>query len=202
MGYHRAGFEVVGVDILPQPHYPFEFVQMDALDFMRRELEPWAWNSRRFAVIHASPPCQAYTNAQRIRGRRHPDLLEPTRFLVQMSGRPYVIENVRGAPLRNAFVLEGQMFDGLGTVRPRYFEVNWPINPPVLWSPPPRQAKMGRRPKPSEWIQVVGHFTDVARARKAMGIDWMTRDELKEAIPPAYTEWIGRQLLAVLERAA
>jgi DNA (cytosine-5)-methyltransferase 1 len=202
MGYHQAGFDVVGVDINPQPHYPFTFVRADALTVF----EPDFWllgGIDSFDAIHASPPCQAYTMAQRIRKREHPDLVGPIRELLEAVGLPYVIENVPGAPLRDFVVLEGQMFPGLRTQRKRWFETNWPLEVPFLRSPRPApQAKMGRKPKPHEWFQVVGNTGDANGARAAMQIDWMTRDELSQAIPPAYTELIGHQLLQHLRVAA
>jgi DNA (cytosine-5)-methyltransferase 1 len=149
---------------------------------------------RWFDAVHASPPCQAYTKAQKLQGNAHPDLIEPVRTLLSVAGLPYVIENVPGAPLIDPVVLEGQMFDELRTIRPRHFETNWPLEVEFMRSPRPRQVKMGRRPANGEWIQVVGNFSDADAGRAAMGIDWMTRDELSEAIPPAYTEHIGRQL--------
>jgi DNA (cytosine-5)-methyltransferase 1 len=189
MGYHQAGFEVVGVDIQPQPRYPFEFIQADALDI------PALW---QFDAIHASPPCQAYSNAQRLRKNDHPDLIGPVRERLIESGVPYVIENVFGAPLREPTTLCGGMF-GLKVYRHRLFETSFPI-----WAPhhPPhtaKQAKMGRPPKEGEFIQVVGNFSGVEYARAAMGIGWMTRDELREAIPPAFTQFIGKQLLAHIQ---
>jgi DNA (cytosine-5)-methyltransferase 1 len=208
MGYHRAGFDVVGVDIKPQPHYPFKFIQADVFEFPRPLLGVRSKGSpgiafRSFAAIHASPPCQAYSRAQRIRHREHPNLIAPTRELLNATGRPWVLENVPGAPLINPVVLEGQMFEGLRTQRKRWFETNWPLDVPFLRSPrPARQAKMGRKPKPHEWFQVVGNTSDADGARRAMGIDWMNRDELSEAIPPAYTEFIGSQLIEHLERVA
>jgi DNA (cytosine-5)-methyltransferase 1 len=196
VGYARAGFEVVGVDIAPQPRYPFEFIQMDAIEFLR----PWpgSWPShggRGFDAIHASPPCQAFTKARKLRGNDHPDLVAGTRDLLAATGLPYVIENVKGAPLRDPVLLEGQMFEGLNVHRPRLFETNWPLEVPALRPPPPRQTKMGRPPRVGEAMQVVGHFSDVLAGRRAMGIDWMTQGELAQAIPPAYTELIGHQLL-------
>lgn len=196
MGYARAGFEVVGVDVEPQPRYPFAFVQADALDYLRWLLEPSPLVGP-FDAIHASPPCQFASRAQRIRGYEHPDLIGPTRAALDATGLPYVIENVPGAPLRNPVRLEGQVFR-LGTHRPRDFETNWPLTVPALISPPPSQAKMGRRAKPGEAIQVVGHFNGADAGRAAMGIDWMTREELREAVPPAYTEFVGIQLRAYL----
>ena len=196
MGYHRAGFDVVGIDIKPQPHYPFMFLYGDALAFLRgREWETYGLG---IDAIHASPPCQAYTKARKLQGNVHEDLISPTRELLKATGLPYVIENVKGAPLRDPVVLEGQMFDGLNVHRPRLFETNWPLGVPALIPPPPRQTKMGRPPREGEAMQVVGHFSDVPAGREAMGIDWMTQGELAQAIPPAYTEFIGQQLLAYL----
>ena len=189
VGYHRAGWDVVGVDIVPQPNYPFEFLQAHALDV------PVLFISDYFDAVHASPPCQAYTAARHIRGNDHPDLVGPTRELLELAGLPYVIENVPGSPLLDPVVLEGQMFDGLRTQRKRLFETNWPLDVPFLRSPRPApNAEMGRQPKPYEWMHVVGHFTDAKAGGLAMGIDWMTKRELAQAIPPAYTEYIGHQL--------
>jgi DNA (cytosine-5)-methyltransferase 1 len=197
MGYHRAGFDVVGVDRVSQPHYPFEFFLGDALDVAEMVGVPGTgWTG--FAAVHASPPCQAFTKAQRIMDRSHPDLVGPIRKLLRDAGLPYVIENVPGSPLHRPVTLCGLMF-GLGVDRDRLFESNI-----RLAAPPPHpahdrpKAKMGRPVKPGEVMQVVGHFSGVPQAREAMGIDWMVRDELSEAIPPAYTEWVGAQLIAAL----
>jgi len=190
-GYARAGFDVMGVDIVSQPHYPFRFWKLDAL-----MLAPWVLSA--FDAVHASPPCQHYSLARRIRDREHVDLIAPTRELLERSGVLYVIENVKHAPLHDPVVLEGQMFDELRTHRPRYFETNWPLVVPFMRPPPPRSAQMGRRANGDEWPNLVGHFPDVKDARRAMGISWMTRDELREAIPPAYSELIGLQLLDLL----
>ena len=188
MGYHRAGFDVVGVDINPQPNYPFEFHQGDALKHL---LERHA----EFDAFHASPPCQAFTNAQKIQGNTHPDFITATRAAFELIGKPYVIENVPGAPVRADSELCGAMF-GLQTYRHRLFESNLALDTP--WHPEHtvRTAKMGRPPRPDEYMHVVGNFSGVARAREAMGIGWMSRDELREAIPPAYSEHIGRHLAA------
>lgn len=198
VGYHRAGFCVVGVDIVSQPRYPFQFVKADAFKVLASVI----WNLEpRWHAIHASPPCQAYTRAQRLRANTHPDLISAVRDLLnEVDGLPYVIENVPGAPLINPVVLEGQLF-GLKTARPRLFETNWGLEQPLM---PPRQphAKMGRKPRPGEHMHVVGNFSDAAAGREAMGIDWMTRDELSEAVPPAYTEFIGEALLAHLNAKA
>lgn len=204
MGYHRAGFEVVGVDIAPQPRYPFEFVQGDALKFL---LE----NHREFDAVHASPPCQAHTNAQKIQGNEHPDYIESTRELLSLIAwrrasvdhTPFVwvIENVPGAPLQDPFELCGCMFLGLGTYRPRLFEANRPIPHPANHREHrARVTKMGRPPVAGEFMHIVGNFSGVEQARAAMGIPWATREGLREAIPPAYTEHIGRALIAHLEQ--
>lgn len=179
-GLRRAGFEVVGVDIDPQPDYPFEFHQADAMTF------PLAG----FDFIWASPPCQAYTLCQRIRGNEHPDLVAPTRERLIASGTPWCIENVPGAPLINPIELCGTMF-GLKTYRHRLFECSYPIDAPPHPDHVARNAKMGRPVRDGEFIQVVGNFSNVSFAREAMDIDWMPRDKLREAIPPAYAEYIG-----------
>jgi DNA (cytosine-5)-methyltransferase 1 len=196
MGYHQAGFDVVGVDINPQPRYPFEFIQADVCDLTDDFLAS-------FDAIHASPPCQAYSMAQRLRKRRHPNLVGELREWLQWIGGLYVIENVVGAPLYEPITLCGAMF-GLQTYRHRWFEANFDIAVPDHPPHDHRQTKMGRPPRDGEFIQVVGNFSGVEYARKAMGIDWMIRDELREAIPPAYTKHIGEQLLALvmLERLA
>jgi DNA (cytosine-5)-methyltransferase 1 len=200
MGYHRAGFDVVGVDINPQPRYPFEFHQGDAM----------TWPLDGYDAIHASPPCQAYSAGKniwhtRLPGDRHPDLVEPTRARILASGLPYVMENVVGAPLTNYVVLCGDTF-GLGVKRHRLFETSF-----MVWNPP-----VCRSGHPDFFVSVFGGGakakkkgngfpkTNIVheRAQKAMGIDWMNRDEMSQAIPPAYTEWIGARLLEAVEAAA
>jgi DNA (cytosine-5)-methyltransferase 1 len=203
MGYHRAGFDVVGVDIAPQPNYPFEFIQYDALDAAANLADFGEVFGLRFDAIHASPPCQAYSSTRHIMGNDHPDLVGPTRELLRATGLPYVIENVPGSPLIDSVVLEGQMFSGLRTQRKRLFETNWPLKVDFLRSPRPApNAEMGRQPKPHEWMHVVGNFTDAKAGARAMGIDWMTKRELAQAIPPAYAEFIGTQLLAHIKQEA
>jgi DNA (cytosine-5)-methyltransferase 1 len=190
-GYHRAGFRVIGIDIAPQPRYPYPFVQGDALEFLRK-------HGKHADVLHASPPCQAFTLAQRIQGRQHPDLIAATRDLLESADVPYVIENVVGAPLRDPITLCGAMFPGLRVYRHREFESNVELTTPAHPEHVAPLRKMGRPPQPGEFMHVVGNFSGAAQAREAMGIDWMTRDELREAIPPAYTDHVGRQLVAVL----
>lgn len=199
MGYYRAGFkEIVGVDIKPQPRYPFTFVQADAMTF---PLEG-------FDAIHASPPCQAYSMAGqqwRSAGKEYPDLLAQTRERLERSGVPYIIENVPMAPLLNPIKLNGAMF-GLKVRRVRYFEINLrgrgEIQFFLLPDDAPTNFRMGRPIRDDEAITPVGHFSDVSRARREMEIDWMTGAELTQAIPPAYTEFLGRQLLMILETNA
>lgn len=195
VGYHRAGFDVIGIDINPQPRYPFPFIQADALGGMVEAKVDW----EGYAAIHASPPCQAFTRAKQLQGNAHPDLLRAVRELLAATGKPYVIENVPGAPLINPTTLCGMMF-GLNVYRHRLFESNVPL--PLIMHPPhhKKQVKMGRPVREGDIIQVVGCFSGIGYARKAMGISWMTRDELAQAIPPAYTEWIGKQIIGLCEQ--
>ena len=187
VGYHRAGFQVTGVDLFPQPRYPFEFVQADAIEYLER-------NGRFYDAIHASPPCQAHTNAQKIMGNEHPDFIDATRDLLHHLGKPFVIENVPGAPLEEPFELCGAMF-GLGTYRHRLFETNFHVEVPDHPKHLARTTKMGRKPIDGEMMHVVGNFSGVEKAKQAMGIDWMNRDGLRVSIPPAYTQHIGAYLM-------
>ncbi|WP_433868446.1 DNA methylase [Saccharopolyspora sp. CA-218241] len=190
-GYADAGFDVVGVDIVDQPNYPFEFHQADAIEFVTA-------HGGGFDAVHASPPCQRYSLAQRIRSREHPDLVGATRQALVTTGRPWVIENVEGAPLENPVLLCGAMFPGLRVYRHRLFETTFPLPVPPHPQHMARLTKMGRPPAAGEFMHVVGNFSGVQQAREAMGIDWMTRDGLREAIPPAYTHHIGGALLRAL----
>lgn len=201
MGYHRAGFDVVGVDIRPQPNYPFEFWQADALEFLRK------YNvgspGMGFRAIHASPPCQAYMRSGTVaRDGRHPDLLVPTRELLEATGLPWVIENVPGAPMRPDAVLCGSQF-GLAIRRHRWFEFSWAE--PVL-----TLACDHSRPVTGVYGHPHGKGganagmlpSDLETWSREMGIEWMATAELAVAIPPAYTEFIGHQLLEYLRVAA
>ncbi len=189
MGYHRAGYEVTGVDIEPQKNYPFEFVQADALEYLR---DHWL----EFDVIHASPPCQR--NSTMTKGLwkdrldSHPELIAPVREILVKTGKPYIIENVPGAPLINATVLCGSMFEGLQVRRHRLFETSFMVIAPAC-----------NHSVQSHVVAVYGHsggsskrdglkFGGVDTWKTAMQIDWMTGAELAEAIPPAYTEYIAR----------
>lgn len=191
-GFAQAGFEVVGVDRTDQPRYPYEFHRADALEFL-------AEHAHEFDAVAASPPCQAFTKAQVIRGREHPDLITPTRELLIRLGIPAVIENVEGAPLRDPTMLCGAMF-GIRTYRHRLFET---LNGFHFTAPPHPEhtvplTKMGRRPEPGTMMFIVGNFIGVDEAREVMGMPWASRNGLREAIPPVYTLHIGMQLLGHL----
>jgi DNA (cytosine-5)-methyltransferase 1 len=197
VGYHRAGFEVVGVDIKKQKRYPFEFIQADALEVMQ-DLD----FLRSFDVLVGSPPCQTHSITQHLRNAQGKstdkiDLIPETRAAFIESGLPYVIENVPGAPLKDALVLCGSSF-GLKVRRHRLFESTIPL------TGLPCDHKGQGRP-----VGIYGSMRDnipqggrtahsIEEARDAMGIDWMLWGDLVEAIPPAYTEHIGRQLLEAL----
>ena len=200
-GYHRAGFDIIGIDNRPQPHYPFRFIKADALDS-----STWPDN---FDAIHASPPCQRYTTLAKGNNANtdnYPDLIAPARDLLRATGLPYIIENVPSAPLHNPITLCGEMFN-IHVVRHRRFESNV-----FLWQPghaPHRGRVAGCRH--GEWFGGPyfavygdgGGKGSIQQWRDAMGIDWMhTRVELAEAIPPVYTEYIGTQLLQAVEGAA
>jgi DNA (cytosine-5)-methyltransferase 1 len=202
VGYARAGFEVAGVDIAPHPDYPFPLAVMDALQFLEGPL-PFG-----VVAIHASPPCQAHTtmsNKHRGKGTRadaHTDLIAPTREALEATGLPYVIENVPGArkQMRAPVTLDGGMF-GLRVLRPRLFEANWPLYPAPARPVVDPLGVYGRDPD-GRRLFTRADGTDQRAARSleegaaAMGIDWMTDwADVTEAIPPAYTEWIGAQFL-------
>jgi len=194
MGYYRAGFDVVGVDIEPQPHYPFRFIQADAMAF------PLA----AFDVIHASPPCQAYSATKTLHSNEYPDYIAPLRRRLSRFAFTWVIENVVGAPLISPFQLCGSSF-GLGVRRHRLFESNVALlSPPCVHDQQPEPIDVtgsGARRSGPRLDGAGGNSRkprNLAEAREAMGIDWMSRAELSEAIPPAYTEFVGEQLLAHL----
>ena len=197
MGYYRAGFEVVGVDIDPQPRYPFEFVQDDALALDESFL-------LSFDAIHASPPCQSYSDLAKRNGNAHewPRLIEPVREMLENTGLPYIIENVEGAPLVNPMTLCGTMFSSLRVIRHRLFETNISLQVPdhgkhpLVFTHDKRKAHYGKLDQDISFVQVTGGGNcTVANAKAAMGIDWMIKNELNESIPPAYTEYLGKQLL-------
>jgi DNA (cytosine-5)-methyltransferase 1 len=194
-GYYEAGFLITGVDVEPQPNYPemgCEFIQADALDF---PLDG-------FDAIHASPPCQAFT-AYRRRGNGvgegYPNLIAEVRERLQATGLPYVIENVAGAPLRDPVMLCGTGF-GLDVQRHRYFESNAPLMSPGCshGRNAARFAQATNRAKKRRTVEIGVWRIPLATQQRAMGIDWMTVEELSQAIPPVYTEHIGHYLMAAL----
>lgn len=202
VGYHRAGFEVVGCDIERQKRFPFPFIQADALEVLAN------WGLL-FDAIHGSPPCQRWSQATKMRGlegiERHPDLIAPMRALLFKNGRPWVMENVPGSPLLNPVKLCGTMF-GLRVYRHRLFESS-----ELLFSPPhPRHVKrcvpifahelregggFAAMFAEGRFVTVASGTAHVSAMREAMGIDWMTKDEMCQAIPPAYTRFLGEQLM-------
>jgi DNA (cytosine-5)-methyltransferase 1 len=199
VGYHRAGFDVVGVDIAPQPNYPFEFHQGDALEFL-------AEHGHEFDARHASPPCQSFTAYRRKGygvGDGYPDLIEPVRAALVGLDAPYVIENVGGSPLRNAVRYCGSSF-GLDVRRHRYFESGSALMALECdhgWQTP-RFPPATNRSNMRRTVEVGVWRIPLAVQQRAMGIDWMTLPELSESIPPAYTEHIGAQLLACVQEVA
>jgi DNA (cytosine-5)-methyltransferase 1 len=205
MGFHQAGFDVTGVDCVHQPRYPFRFVLGDALEYV-------AAYGHEYDAVAASPPCQRYSSATRATGRpeAHPDLVGETRRLLAAAGRPYVIENVVGAPLLRSVLLCGTMF-GLGVFRHRLFESSI-----ALFAPPHGRhrgrvgdgrfftaAGRGGKQRAARTGLLRGHVHRGTAAdwRTAMGCPWMTRDELSQAVPPAYTYHVGLQLRRYLEDA-
>lgn len=202
VGYARAGFEVVGVDVEPQPRYPFEFHQSDWLGYL---MAHW----REFDVISASPRCQPYSRTSVLCKQKfdYMDEVSEVRKALDWTGKPYIIENVPGAPLDNPLMLCGSMF-GLRVLRHRHFECK-----PVIWWGPAACSHWGvasacgrgkSKNNPSgyvpgsfehfDFITVTGSDYIAADGRQAMGIDWMIKKELSQAIPPAYTEFIGRKI--------
>lgn len=227
MGYHRAGFRVIGVDLEPQPNYPFEFVQGDAIDLFDELV--WTYQP---AIVVGSPPCQKHSRLRTRTQRDYPDFIEPFRAKCLASGLPYVIENVEGAPLIDPVLLCGSMQllsnpngtsryprpmtdDGLLLRRHRLFESN--AIHIVDYRDSCRQRRFspvkgfinvhgggGSRERKGPNGERIGHGNkaSAAEARALLGIDWMTTAEMNEAIPPVYTEYLGMRLLRRLERAA
>lgn len=215
-GYHDAGVsDIVGVDIAPQPRYPFEFVQSDALEFL-------AEHHQEFDCFHASPPCQGYSvmnNLPWLRNREYPLLILPTMEMFEAIGKPYVLENVMGARHGakglskrglGAHGLKAGWLCGAMFGRPLYFHRLFATNFPWLIPGHPKHRSrilagrlLGNRARTVGFQELgahkegsgIGHAKGWHRAAEAKGIDWMTRNELSEAIPPVYTEYIGRWLL-------
>lgn len=206
MGYYRAGFDVLGIDIEPQPNYPFEFVQGDVFSVL-----PWLLANRKPAAVHLSPPCHDHSALLSLQETGHGTgwMLVAARGLAQCLDVPYVIENVERAVMVNPITLCGSSF-GLGVRRHRKFETSWAVG----LTPP---CNHGSQPAPVDvsgtGARRLGPRTggkggnsrkprNLAEAREVMGIDWMTRIELSQAIPPRYTEWLGAQLLSEIGVAA
>lgn len=222
-GFQRSGFRVVGVDLKPQPSYCGEvFIQMDAMEFLRRLVAGETvegWRLEDFAAIHASPPCHRYSvlrHAAEMKGKDQPDLVDPTRELLEQTGVPWVIENVPGAPLKPTIELCGSMF-GLGSGerqlrRHRLFESNVPMLQPqcqhkgeaigVYGGGPTGRYTFGNGAKKDYYGRRGGYQGRIDEKREAMGIDWMNAREINQAIPPAYTEYIGGYLMAEVNRVA
>jgi DNA (cytosine-5)-methyltransferase 1 len=199
-GYHDAGFDdITGVDINPQPHYPYKFIQADALEYLTE-------HGQEYDFIHASPPCQAFSVMCLCRPglkENYNNLIEPTRELLIQTGKPYVIENVPKAPLISPLTLCGKYF-GLKVYRHRLFETSFYILQPahIMHRDNSPCACHGLSDK--GFISVCGNGGlgiegGMKYASYAMGIDWMTRKELSQAIPPAYAEYIGRQFMQLQE---
>lgn len=204
MGYHRAGFDVVGVDIEPQKRYPFKFILADAMDI----------SLKGYDAIHASPPCQGYSNMRHLPWLKHktyPLLIDACRARLIASGVPWVLENVLGSKI-GGIVLCG-LFFGLNLYRHRRFESS-----ELLWEPEHLRHVLPAESNRKSWsdracrlaprliksrsdgvVLVAGHQGSAKKYREAMGIDWMIRDELSQAIPPSYTEFIGKQMMAILD---
>ncbi len=208
-GYQKAGFYVIGVDIEDQPNYcGDEFIKSDAIQYLQTH------DLSNISVIHASPPCQAHTRIKSLARARnydnypdHKDFILKTRKLLIQIGKPYVIENVVGSPLINPVSLSGTQFPNLYTQRKRLFESNYELK-----EPPDKPLK--KKTPPAGWgfgedgfISICGSGGVQGMNAKQIplywgfalgGIDWMTRAELAEAIPPAYTEFLGKQLIGMI----
>ena len=208
MGYHHAGFdEIYGVDIKPHPRYPFHFVRGDVFDVLEQSVIGGEIGITMFDAIHASPPCQAYSVAWNMRKREHPKLINRLRDSLVCLGIPYVIENVPNAPLRHVFRLCGTVF-GLtvsvkGTLyelrRHRLFESSIGILAPPCRHRLPVIGIYGHGESKPMRDKRGFQISDVTMRRQVMSMPWANRDEIAEAIPPAYTEFIGRQLLEALQ---
>ncbi|MGP3685410.1 DNA cytosine methyltransferase [Streptomyces sp. IBSNAI002] len=203
MGYHRAGFDVVGCDLQPRPNYPFKFIEGDALDCFREIVQD-------FDLVHASPPCQSQCTLTKgtNQGRTYVNLIPEVRALCEWYGVPYVIENVPGSEVRRDIVLCGEMF-GLGVIRHRQFEIGWYCATPKPVHRRHRGPVRGWRHgvyRDGPYIAAYGKGGgkgDVPEMQAALGIDWTDiHEELTEAIPPAYTQWIGEQWITLSQWGA
>jgi DNA (cytosine-5)-methyltransferase 1 len=206
-GYAAAGWDLIGVDVDPQPRYPYRFIRGDALEVL-------ADLAAEVDAVHASPPCQHYSITRHSHSREHPDLVGPTRDALEAAGLPWIMENVPGAPLRNyvelcgaSFGLEAVDLDGTPLVlrRHRLFESSV-----MLWAPPPCACSSyrrrgyavggvydgGRRDRVEAREIRHGGYTPPPTVRaELLGVAGMTQYGMSQAIPPAYTYWLGRELL-------
>lgn len=206
-GYVRAGFDVVGVDIAPQPRYPFTFIQADAMTYLAEVIA--SGEIHRFAALHLSPPCQEYSALKSLKTRQYPDLLAAARDLAIASGLPWILENVATAPMAQGVMICGTAL-GLNVRRHRLFDSSH-----LLYGPGPCRHDLddinvyghnawNYRPRSEQWKRTYTRTNakqcpvPVAQAKVAFQADWMTLAGLAECIPPAYTAWLGRQLLATL----
>lgn len=203
-GLQDAGFYVIGVDKSPQPRYcGDEFIQADVIEFLTEFIDLEAHQLVATPkLVHASPPCQGGTNAQKIQKREHPRLIAPTRALLRELGVPYVIENVVPGPelahldpLIDPVLLCGTMF-GMRTYRHRLFESSFPLTAPPHPEHLRQQVKMGRPIGPDDFYQAIGNFSGVEIARQDMKVPWMSRDGIRECIPPVYAQYVAEQFLA------
>lgn len=214
VGYARAGFEVVGVDIRPQPRYPFEFIQADALEALRWERDEWEpWGA--FDAIHASPPCQRWSSNTATSGRpeEHPDLISPLRPLLQATGLPYVIENVPRSPLIDPVTICGVALGHRipeGVLRQhRHFETSFPVLTPGCGCHRGDGTTLGvygggtssKERNPNSKGGRPAKAT-AEQSRALMEMPWANGREIRQAIPPAYTELIGHQLMTHLKAVA
>jgi DNA (cytosine-5)-methyltransferase 1 len=195
MGYHRVGFEVIGVDYVPQHNYPFRRHIMKALEFLQSP----TFDRYNFHAIHASPPCQYHSRLSNLERNAigHRDHIRELRSALEMTGLPYVIENVEGANLKDPALICGASIQGIYTIRHRLFETNFTlvgINCPKDQYGYIAHPRTRRTDVSSKYINSDFKNCRVSDIRIGFGIDWMTRRELQEAIPPAYTEYVGRQL--------
>ncbi len=194
-GLQQAGFTVVGVDIQPQPHYCGDaFIQADAMTLISHDLSG-------FDLIWASPPCQHYSKMSNSRpglADNYPDLIAAVRERLLASGSLWVIENVEGAPLINPALLCGSMFN-LKTYRHRLFECSFTETLPLIHPEHKTPTSKAGHWRLGTFVSVAGHCAPMNKVREAMGIGWMNRDEIVEAIPPAYAEFIGKQVLELLD---
>lgn len=202
-GYHRAGFEVVGVDISPQPNYPYTFLQADALEFLTDPDIP-----DEFVAIHASPPCQFATVYGNNKGHvrdDHPNLIPATRELLEATGLPYVIENVEGArhELRDPVRICGTGL-GIRLRRHRYFETNWPVEG-VACDHKRFTDRIfpgsSNRPNGRTVMNVGEYRVPLSTQREVMEMPWADLYGISQAVPPAYTRYIGLQLIGPVQRA-